>query len=61
MFAGNAISVSTEEELQGLITLANTLYLYNVWLVPAHLRPAVQRVVEQAEVCVGNWVVSTSV
>ena len=61
MFAGNVIRVNTEEELQGLITLANTLYLYSMWLVPVHLRAAVQQVVDQASMCVGNWVVSTSV
>ena len=61
MFAGNVIRVNTEDELQGLITLAKTLYLYSVWLVPEHLRAAVQRTVDQAPMCVGNWVVSTSV
>ena len=61
MFAGNVIRVNTKEELQGLITLANTLYLYSVWLVPERLRAAVQQKVEQASTCVGNWVMSTSV
>ena len=61
MFAGNVIRVNTEDELQGLITLANTLYLYSMWLVPEHLRNAVQQVVDQASMCVGNWVMSTSV
>ena len=42
MFAGNVIRVNTEDELQGLITLANTLYLYSVWLVPERLRAAVK-------------------
>ena len=61
MFAGNVIRVNTEDELQGLITLANTLYLYSVWLVPEHLRDAVKQVVDQTSTCVGNWVMSTSV
>ena len=60
VFAGNVICVNTEDELQGLITLANTLYLYSMWLVPEHLRAAVQQIVDQASMCVGNWVVSTS-
>ena len=61
MFAGNVIRVNTEDELQGLITLANTLYLYSVWLVPEHLRDAMQQVVDQTLTCVGNWLMSTSV
>ena len=61
MFAGNVIRVNTEDELQGLITLANTLYLYSMWLVPEYLRAAMQRLVNQASTCVGNWVVPTSV
>ena len=61
MFAGNVIRVNTEDELQGLITLANTLYLYSMRLVPEHLHAAMQQVVDQASMCVGNWVVSTSV
>ena len=46
MFAGNVIRVNTEDELQGLITLANTLYLYSVWLVPERLRTAVKQTVD---------------
>ena len=41
MLAGNVISINTEDELQGLITLVNTLYLYSVWLVPDKLVAAV--------------------
>ena len=61
MFAGNVIRINTEDELQGLITLANTLYLCSVWLVPEDLRDAVQQIVDQALMCVGKWVTSTSV
>ena len=61
MFTANVIHVNTKEKLQGLITLANTLYLYSMWLVPAYLHADVQQIVDQASKCVGNWVVSTSV
>ena len=60
MFAGNVIRVNTEDEVQGLITLAHTLYLYSVWLVPERLHAAVKQTVDRASTCVGNWVVSTS-
>lgn len=60
MFAGNVIRINTEDELQGLITLANTLYLYSMWLVPERLRATVKQTVDRASTFVGNWVVSTS-
>ena len=37
MFAGKVLNVNTEDELQVLITLPNTLYLYSVWLIAEHL------------------------
>ena len=50
----NIISVKTEDELQGLITFANILYLYCMWLVPEHLITVVYHRVEHADKCVGN-------
>lgn len=50
--------VDTQDALEGLITLPDSLFLYNVWIVPRALLDTVQSRLEHAENCLGNIVVA---
>ena len=52
------MQVDDPKVLEGLINLPATLFIYTAWMVPAAIKKEVEQIVEQAENCIGNTVLT---
>ena len=57
MLAGNVVPVTSIKSLSELLAVPNTLWCYNVFVVPAELVAKVQVIVAAHELCVASRVI----
>ena len=60
VLACNTIKKQNMQQLEGLITLSKSLFVYKVWIVPAGMENAVKERLLRADQCLANVVIGNA-